>query len=87
MNHALAETTWVHKIFGGRTRSRVTCESCGHNSDTFEACLDLSLDLANSRRVEQALANFVKLEKLAGEGKDRYKCEKYVETIYFNSVF
>ncbi|EGO27655.1 hypothetical protein SERLADRAFT_461488, partial [Serpula lacrymans var. lacrymans S7.9] len=27
----VAETTWVHRIFGGHLRSRVTCRECQHN--------------------------------------------------------
>ncbi|KIO32897.1 hypothetical protein M407DRAFT_18356 [Tulasnella calospora MUT 4182] len=72
-----AEESWVHRIFGGKTRSRVSCKRCGHNSDTFETCLDLSLDLAQGiTTVEEALAAFVRPERLGGKGEDRYKCEK-----------
>ncbi|KAG8949325.1 hypothetical protein FRC04_008928 [Tulasnella sp. 424] len=72
-----AENTWVHRIFGGKTRSRVACKRCGHNSDTFETCLDLSLDLGQGvTTVEEAFAAFVKPERLGGKGDDRYKCEK-----------
>lgn len=72
-----AEETWVHRIFGGKTRSRVSCKRCGHNSDTFETCLDLSLDLGPGiTTVEEALAAFVRPERLGGKGEDRYKCEK-----------
>lgn len=72
------EKTWVYDIFGGKTRSRVSCTRCGHNSDTFETCLDLSLDLSHHvTTVEDALAAFVKPERLGGKGDDRYKCEKY----------
>ncbi|KAG9006609.1 hypothetical protein FRB94_000535 [Tulasnella sp. JGI-2019a] len=73
---ALAETTWVHKIFGGKLLSRVTCHQCHHASDKFEACLDISLDLAGAQSVEQAFSNYVKVEQLDGKGADRYKCEK-----------
>lgn len=72
-----AENTWVHRIFGGKTRSRVSCKRCGHNSDTFETCLDLSLDLGQGvTTVEEAFTAFVKPERLGGKGDDRYKCEK-----------
>ncbi|KAG9018193.1 hypothetical protein FRB90_011891 [Tulasnella sp. 427] len=72
-----AETTFVFNVFGGKTRSRVTCKRCGHNSDTFETCLDLSLDLSlGVTTVEEALAAYVKPERLGGKGDDRYKCEK-----------
>ncbi|KAG8692337.1 hypothetical protein FRC09_011259 [Ceratobasidium sp. 395] len=70
----LAETSWVHAIFGGRLRSRVSCRTCGHCSDTFDSILDLSVDLARAQTLDQALAQFVKSEVLSGE--DAYRCEK-----------
>jgi ubiquitin carboxyl-terminal hydrolase 36/42 len=70
----LAETTWVHKIFGGRLRSRVTCHSCGYNSDTFDRILDLSLDILRSDSLKNALRKFVAIDYL--KGADKYKCEK-----------
>ena len=70
----LAETTWVHEIFGGRLRSRVTCYDCGHNSDTFDRILDLSLDIFRSDSLKDALKKFVAVDHL--KGADKYKCEK-----------
>ncbi|KAF7352580.1 Ubiquitin carboxyl-terminal hydrolase [Mycena venus] len=70
----LAETTWVHKIFGGRLRSRVSCSECGYNSDTFDSILDLSLDIHNMTGVRAALRKFVQPDML--KGADKYKCEK-----------
>lgn len=70
----LAETTWVHKIFGGRLRSRVTCRDCGYNSDTFDRILDLSLDIFKTDTVKEALKKFVAIDYL--KGADKYKCEK-----------
>ncbi|KAJ7498685.1 Usp36 protein [Mycena latifolia] len=70
----LAETTWVHKIFGGRLRSRVQCSECGYNSDTFDSILDLSLDIHNMSGVRTALRKFVAIDTL--KGADKYKCEK-----------
>ncbi|KAF8351648.1 Usp36 protein, partial [Amanita rubescens] len=70
----LAETTWVHKIFGGRLRSRVTCHDCGYNSDTFDRILDLSLDILRSDSLKDALRKFVAVDHL--KGADKYKCEK-----------
>lgn len=64
----------MHQLFGGRLRSRVHCESCGHNSDTFDSILDLSLDLNAARSVKDALENLVKVDVLKGQNK--YKCEK-----------
>ncbi|KAF8204736.1 cysteine proteinase [Pholiota molesta] len=70
----LAETTWVHKLFGGRLRSRVTCKDCGHNSDTFDRILDLSLDIFRCDSLRGALRKFVEIDYL--KGADKYKCEK-----------
>lgn len=74
MDHKVAETTWVHKIFGGKLRSRVTCLSCGHNSDTFDSILDLSVDIYGMHSLTEALRKFVAVDHL--KGSDKYKCEK-----------
>jgi len=74
MDTKLAETTWVHKLFGGRLRSRVTCHDCGHNSDTFDRILDLSLDIFKCSSLREALRRFVAVDHL--KGVDKYKCEK-----------
>ncbi|KAF9651082.1 cysteine proteinase [Thelephora ganbajun] len=70
----LAETTWVHQIFGGRLRSRVTCGECGYNSDTLDRVLDLSIDIFGVGSVRDALRKFVAVDHLKGANK--YKCEK-----------
>lgn len=68
----------MHQLFGGRLRSRVHCLACGHNSDTFDSILDVSLDLASGRAssLKDALENLVRKDKLSGQNK--YKCEKCV---------
>ncbi|KAI5454824.1 hypothetical protein NCC49_002107 [Naganishia albida] len=69
------ETSWIHKVWGGRLRSRINCHECGNNSDTYDAFLDLSLDLDRSTEsVKEALAKFVQKDQLSG--KNKYKCEK-----------
>jgi ubiquitin carboxyl-terminal hydrolase 36/42 len=69
------ETSWVHKIWGGRLRSRVHCTSCNANSDTFDTFLDLSLDIGKqTASVQDALKGFAREDRL--EGKNKYKCEK-----------
>ncbi|EJD01524.1 cysteine proteinase [Fomitiporia mediterranea MF3/22] len=74
IDHKLAETTWVHKIFGGQLRSRVTCQQCGYNSDTFDSILDLSIDIYNISGLKEALKKFTAKDYL--KGADKYKCEK-----------
>ena len=74
VDHNLAETTWVHRIFGGRLRSRVTCRECSYNSDTFDSMLDISLDIYGSSTLKDAFKKFVAVDYL--RGSDKYKCEK-----------
>lgn len=71
----LRETTIVHKIFGGKLRSRVQCSRCKHNSDTFDPILDLSLDIRNlrSNTLSAALDNFTSVDHLTGS--EKYRCE------------
>ncbi|CCM00658.1 uncharacterized protein FIBRA_02696 [Fibroporia radiculosa] len=81
----LAETTWVHKIFGGRLRSRVTCLDCGHNSDTFDSVLDLSIDILGSSGLKEALRKFTAVDHL--KGADKYKCEKCKKAVTADKQF
>ncbi|XP_075580801.1 ubiquitin carboxyl-terminal hydrolase 42-like [Pelecanus crispus] len=67
-------TTIVQQIFGGFLRSRVTCLSCKAVSDTYEAFLDIPLDIKAASSVTGALEDFVKPEQLDGE--NGYKCSK-----------
>ena len=76
VEHKIAITTWVHKLFGGKLRSRVACLSCGYNSDTFDDILDLSVDIYGADSLQKALRKFVAVDHL--KGADKYKCEKYV---------
>lgn len=43
---ALAATTLVHALFGGVLRSQIRCLRCGYESNTYEPCVDVSLDVA-----------------------------------------
>ncbi|WFC94939.1 ubiquitinyl hydrolase 1 [Malassezia brasiliensis] len=73
-NDPLLSTTLVQDIFGGRLRSRVSCHSCRHNSDTFDPIMDLSLDVRKGiNSVKQALDVFTAPESLSGT--EKYKCE------------
>lgn len=71
---ALRETTFVHKIFGGKLRSRITCMRCKHNSDTFDPILDLSLDIRRCDTLGDAMNLFTEIEEL--RGSEKYRCEK-----------
>ncbi|NWZ60663.1 UBP42 hydrolase, partial [Haliaeetus albicilla] len=67
-------TTIVHQIFGGFLRSRVTCSSCKAVSDSYEAFLDIPLDIKAASSVTAALTDFVKPEQLDGE--NCFKCSQ-----------
>ncbi|XP_075421551.1 ubiquitin carboxyl-terminal hydrolase 42 isoform X3 [Ascaphus truei] len=67
-------TTLVHQVFGGYLRSRVKCLNCNGVSDTFDPCLDITLEIKAAHNVNKALEQFVKAEQLDGE--NAYKCSK-----------
>ncbi|XP_074875435.1 ubiquitin carboxyl-terminal hydrolase 42-like [Buteo buteo] len=67
-------TTIIHQTFGGFLRSRVTCLSCKAVSDSYEAFLDVPLDIKAASSVTAALEDFVKPEQLDGE--NCFKCSK-----------
>ncbi|KZT29259.1 cysteine proteinase, partial [Neolentinus lepideus HHB14362 ss-1] len=81
----LAETTWVHKMFGGRLRSRVTCQDCHYNSDTYDGILDLSIDIHDCGGLRDALKRFVAVDVLKGQNK--YKCEKCKKAVIAHKRF
>ena len=69
------ESTMLHSIFGGRVQSQVRCQSCKAKSNTFEAFLDLSVDIHRAFSLEKALSNFVKVDMIGGKDPDsKYKC-------------
>ncbi|NWX94037.1 UBP42 hydrolase, partial [Nothoprocta pentlandii] len=67
-------TTVIHQIFGGFLRSRVTCLSCQAVSESYEAFLDIPLEIKAASSVPGALEEFVRPELLDGE--NCYKCSK-----------
>ncbi|CAM9828959.1 unnamed protein product [Bubo scandiacus] len=74
LDFASQSDTVVHQIFGGFLRSRVTCFSCSAVSDSYEAFLDVPLDIEAASSVTAALKDFVKPEKLGGE--NCFKCSR-----------
>ncbi|KFV39042.1 Ubiquitin carboxyl-terminal hydrolase 42, partial [Tyto alba] len=67
-------TTIVHQIFAGCLRSRVTCSSCNVVSNSYEAFLDVPLDIKAASSVTAALEEFVRPEQLDGENS--FKCSQ-----------
>ena len=70
----VAESTVVHRVFGGRLESRVKCRNskCLAVSNTVEAFLDLSLGVAAAHSVEECLERFTAEEQLGDANK--WKC-------------
>ncbi|XP_061990317.1 ubiquitin carboxyl-terminal hydrolase 23 isoform X1 [Rosa rugosa] len=69
------EKSLVHKIFGGRLRSRVKCLQCSYCSDKLDPFLDLSLEIAKANSLNKALVNFTAEEQLDG-GERQYQCQR-----------
>ncbi|XP_023801651.1 ubiquitin carboxyl-terminal hydrolase 42-like isoform X2 [Cyanistes caeruleus] len=78
-------TTIVHQIFGGFLRSRVTCCSCKAVSDSYEAFLDVPLDINAASSLTAALEAFVTPEQLDGE--NCFKCNKCTENVAASKRF
>ncbi|GAB2289094.1 hypothetical protein Dimus_023395 [Dionaea muscipula] len=74
------EKSLVHKIFGGRLRSRVKCLQCFNCSDKFDPFLDLSLEILKTDSLNKALLHFIATEKL-DDGEQQYLCEKCKEKV------
>lgn len=72
------ETTMIYHVFGGYTVGRVVCGGCGHESRTYQAVLDLPIEVTVGHRqhvssVTAALRrNFCDTETL--DGANKYKC-------------
>ncbi|XP_058713616.1 ubiquitin carboxyl-terminal hydrolase 17-like protein 6 [Poecile atricapillus] len=78
-------TTIIHQIFGGFLRSRVTCFSCKAVSDSYEAFLDVPLDINAASSLTAALEEFVTPEQLDGE--NCFKCNKCKEKVAASKRF
>ncbi|NXG48295.1 UBP42 hydrolase, partial [Psilopogon haemacephalus] len=67
-------TTIVQQIFEGLLRSRLTCLSCGAVSNSYEAFLDVPLNIGGASSVGAALQDFVQPERL--DGANCVKCRR-----------
>ena len=68
-----AETTSIHRIFGGYLQSQVKCKICKFTSTTYDTCLDISLEIyGKSNSIEKALKQHTKLEVL--DHDNRWRC-------------
>ncbi|KAG4089138.1 cysteine proteinase [Neocallimastix lanati (nom. inval.)] len=74
LDNRIKETNMIYQIFGGYLRSQVKCLECKYNSNTYDPCLDISLDIKGCDSVKRALELFVKPEILSKGNK--YKCSR-----------
>jgi hypothetical protein len=73
------ETTALFGIFGGYFRSQVKCLTCNYRSNTYDAFLDLSLEVNEVSSVTKALHSFTRPEKLDAE--NLYRCAKCAKKV------
>ncbi|KAF9434465.1 ATP-binding cassette sub- D member 4, partial [Entomortierella beljakovae] len=74
LDDRIKETTVIHQIFGGYFQSQVKCMKCGHESNTFETYLDVSVDIRGAESVQKAFRDFTKPDILTKS--NQYKCDK-----------
>ncbi|GKV04155.1 hypothetical protein SLEP1_g16351 [Rubroshorea leprosula] len=65
--------TVVKEIFGGALQSQVKCLSCGAESNKLDEIMDISLDIAHSSSLKDAMHKFFQPELL--DDNNKYKCE------------
>ncbi|XP_021768192.1 ubiquitin carboxyl-terminal hydrolase 36-like [Chenopodium quinoa] len=73
------DDTLVRQIFGGRLVSQIRCCNCGHNSDTYEPLIDLSLEIEDVDSLESALNSFTKVESI--EDTEKFTCDGCKEQV------
>ncbi|GAB2225791.1 hypothetical protein Droror1_Dr00021557 [Drosera rotundifolia] len=64
----------VREIFGGVLRSQVRCTVCGARSNKDDDMMDVSLGIAGTNSVMDAMQKFFQAEDL--DGGNKYGCEK-----------
>jgi len=72
MPREIQETSVISRIFGGKLRSKVTCNSCQNESIINENFMDLSLETNKSNGIYQCFDNFFRVEHLSKNNK--YSC-------------
>ncbi|GMH22595.1 hypothetical protein Nepgr_024438 [Nepenthes gracilis] len=64
----------VKQVFGGCLVSQLRCCNCGHNSDTYEPLIDLSLEIEHVDNLSSALESFTKVETIE-DTEIKFTCE------------
>ena len=75
--HSQEHAGLLHGIFGGHLSSQVQCESCNSSTNTYDAFLDLSLEMNQAATVLDALELVANTDFLEGDKKcECSKCGK-----------
>ncbi|KAG2187322.1 hypothetical protein INT44_005008 [Umbelopsis vinacea] len=70
------ETTFLYQVFGGYLQSQIECFRCKNVTKSFEAFLDLSVDIHSGKSLSRALDEFTNFHQMSDDNK--YHCETYV---------
>jgi ubiquitin carboxyl-terminal hydrolase 36/42 len=70
------ETTFLNQVFGGYLQSQIECFRCKNITKSFEAFLDLSVDIHNGKSLSRALDEFTNFHQMSDDNK--YHCERYM---------
>mmetsp|Transcript_23551 Transcript_23551/g.55907 ORF Transcript_23551/g.55907 Transcript_23551/m.55907 type:complete len:513 (+) Transcript_23551:74-1612(+) len=83
MKHLMRHKSVLVDLFQGQLRSRLTCNTCGHQSKTFDPYLYIALPVHyGMNSLQDALMHFLKEEHLTGDERWRCpKCKKRVDSV------
>jgi len=83
MKHLMRHKSVLVDLFQGQLRSRLTCNTCGHQSKTFDPYLYIALPVHyGMNSLQDALLHFLKEEHLTGDERWRCpKCKKRVDSV------
>ena len=76
-----AQSTWIHRVFGGKTRDRYSC-TCRATRDVYTPFSELVLGITDSTTLEDALERHTRewlFEDKVVKEDGLYPCAKYVE--------
>jgi hypothetical protein len=65
----------IYQIFGGYFQSQIECFRCKSITKSFEAFLDISVDIHAGKSLSRALEEFTNFHQMNEDNK--YHCERY----------
>lgn len=76
---SLPNSCWSYCELNFLSQTQVRCCKCGHNSDTYEPLIDLSLEIEEVDSLENALKSFTKVESI--EDTEKFTCDSCKEQV------